>query len=205
MALANYTDLQASVASWLNRTDLTAIIPDFIAIAEAYHGRDLRLRKQISQIALSTSPGERGTYLPDDFLELENISLLASPERQLTYATVEQLDSVYPNGGPAAMPSLYTIEGDQILFGPTPDGVYTVSLLYYSKFTALSPTIATNWLLKNHPTVYLYAALMQACIYLKDKSGAAEFKALYEEVKADLQRQDDRAQHSGSTLRVRRL
>ena len=204
MALANYTDLQASVASWLNRTDLAAIIPDFIAIAEAYHGRDLRLRKQISQISLSTSPGERGTYLPDDFLELENISLLASPERQLTYATVEQLDSVYPNNGQTSMPSLYTIEGDQILFGPTPDGAYTVSLLYYSRFPSLS-TVSTNWLLKNHPTAYLYASLMQACIYLKDKSGAAEFKALYEEVKADLQRQDDRAQHSGSTLRVRRL
>ena len=204
MALANYTDLQASVASWLNRTDLTAIIPDFITIAEAYHSRDFRLRKQITMTTLSTVANNRGVALPSDFLELENISLLASPERQLTYATVEQLDSVYPNNGQAAMPSLYTIEGDNILFGPTPDGVYSVSLLYYARFPSLS-IVTTNWLMANHPTAYLYASLMQACIYLKDKSGAAEFKALYEEVKADLQKQDDRAQHSGSTLRVRRL
>lgn len=204
MALANYTDLQASVAAWLNRTDLTAIIPDFITIAEGFHSRDLRLRKQINAITLSTSPNQRGTYLPTDFLEFENVSLLASPERQLTYATVEQLDSVYPNNGQSAEPSLYTIEGDQLLFGPTPDGVYQISVLYYSRFTSLS-TIATNWLLTNHPTAYLYAALMQACIYIKDKSGAAEYKALYEEVVKDLQTQDDRAQHSGSTLRVRRV
>lgn len=204
MALATYTDLQASVASWLNRTDLAVIIPDFIAIAEAYHGRDLRLRKQISMITLSTSPNDRGMYLPSDFLEIENISILGSPERQLTYATVEQLDSVYPTGGGAAKPSLYTIEGDQVLFGPTPDGVYQVGFLYYSRFTPLS-IASTNWLLTNHPTVYLYSALEQASIFLKDKSGAAEYKALYEQVIADLQKQDDRAQHSGSTLRVRRL
>ena len=204
MILTSYADLQASVANWLNRTDLAAVIPDFIAIAEAYHSRDLRLRKQITATTLSTVPGSRGVALPSDFLEIENISLLASPERQLSYATVEQMDSVYPNGGPGAMPSLYTIEGDNILLGPTPDGVYAVSLLYYARFPSLSAA-PSNWLMTNHPTAYLYASLMQASIYLKDKSGAAEYKALYDEIKADLQKQDDRSQHSGSTLRVRRL
>ena len=32
MALANYTDLQSSIAAWAHRSDLTAIIPDFIAL-----------------------------------------------------------------------------------------------------------------------------------------------------------------------------
>ena len=35
MALANYSDLQSAVAGWLNRTDLTSQIPDFIALAES--------------------------------------------------------------------------------------------------------------------------------------------------------------------------
>lgn len=204
MALANYADLQASVANWLNRTDLTEVIPDFITIAEAHHSRDLRLRKQITSATLSTAANTRGVALPSDFLEFENVSILASPERQLTYATVEQLDSVYPNNGQTAQPSLYTIEGDQILFGPTPDGVYSVSTLYYARFPSLA-TASTNWLMTNHPTAYLYASLMQACIYIKDKAGAAEYKALYEQIARDLQTQDDRAQHSGSTLRVRRI
>ncbi len=204
MALANYADLQASVASWLNRSDLTAVIPDFILIAEARHSRDLRLRKQVTSTVLSTVVNTRGVALPTDFLELENISILASPERQLTYSTVEQLDSVYPNNGQTAQPSLYTIEGDQILFGPTPDGVYSVSVLYYARFPSLIAS-STNWLMTNHPTAYLYASLMQACMYLKDKTGAAEYKELYEQVAKDLQTQDDRAQHSGSTLRVRKL
>lgn len=204
MALANYSDLQASVAAWINRTDLTAVIPDFITLAEARHSRDLRMRKQITSTTLSTAANARGVSLPADFLEFENLSILTSPERQITYATVEQLDSVYPNNGQTGVPSLYTIEADQILFGPTPDGIYSVSALYYARFPALA-TASTNWLLTNHPTAYLYAALMQACIYIKDKSGAAEYKAMYEQLAKDLQTQDDRAQHSGSTLRVRRI
>jgi hypothetical protein len=204
MSLANYVDLQASVATWLNRTDLTAVIPDFITIAEAHHSRDLRLRKQIISTTLSTINNTRGVTLPADFLEFENVSLLASPERQLTYATVEQLDSVYPNNGQNSIPSLYTIEADQILFGPTPDGIYSISILYYARFPSLAAN-STNWLMTNHPTAYLYAALEQACIYIKDKSAASEYKALYEEIVKKLQSQDDTAQHSGSTLRVRRI
>lgn len=204
MALATYTDLQASVASWLNRSDLSAVIPDFVSMAEAKHSRDLRLRKQVTSTTLSTVANTRGVSLPTDFLEIENISILGSPERQITYATVEQLDSVYPNSGTVAEPSLYTIEGDQILFGPTPDGAYSVSLLYYAKFPALASN-STNWLLTNHPSAYLYASLMYACMYLKDRIGVQEYRALYEQVAKDLQVQDDRAQHSGSTLRVRRV
>lgn len=202
MALATYSDLTTSIGNWLNRTDLTAIIPDFVTIAEAQHSRDLRLRKQIVTSTLTTTANTRGAALPFDFLEFENVSLLTSPERQLTYATVEQLDSVYPNNGRVGTPSLYTVEGDQILFGATPDGVYTISILYYARFASLV-TNSTNWLLTNHPSIYLYCSLMKACIYLKDKSGAAEFKALYEQAAKELQAQDDRAQHSGSSLRVR--
>ena len=35
MALSNYTELQASIADTLNRDDLTAVIPDFVRLAEA--------------------------------------------------------------------------------------------------------------------------------------------------------------------------
>jgi hypothetical protein len=204
MALATYVDLQASVAAWLNRTDLTAVIPDFVTITESKISRELRLRKQITTSTLTTSIGVRGINLPTDWLEFENVSLLTSPERQLTYAPVEHMDVVYPNNGRNDTPSLYTIEGDQVLFGPTPDSTYTVSILYYAKFPALA-TASTNWLLVNHPTAYLYGCLMQGCVYLKDKEGAQEFNALYVNVITDLQKQDDQAQHSGSSLRVRRV
>ena len=42
MALSNYTGLKASIADFLNRDDLTAVIPDFITLAEAQINRDIR-------------------------------------------------------------------------------------------------------------------------------------------------------------------
>ena len=45
MALTTYSELQAAVASWLHRDDLTAQIPDFIRLAEA----DMQVRAKLSQ------------------------------------------------------------------------------------------------------------------------------------------------------------
>ena len=42
MALTNYTGLKTSIADFLNRDDLTAVIPDFIALAESQINRDIR-------------------------------------------------------------------------------------------------------------------------------------------------------------------
>ncbi len=202
MALdGTYAGLLASVASWINRTDLTATIPDFVTMAEAKISRDLRLRKQIISSTLSTVAGTRGVALPSDWLQFENVSIDGNPERQLTYAPVEHLDSVYPNGNPYEKPSLYTIEGDQILFGPTPDAIYTVNIFYYQRFTALSS--GANWLFTNHPNIYLYCCLMYAFQFVGNAKRTAEFLDLYEKDVLALQHQDDQAQHSGSSLRVR--
>ena len=42
MALTTYTGLKASIADFLNRDDLTSVIPDFVALAEAQINRDIR-------------------------------------------------------------------------------------------------------------------------------------------------------------------
>lgn len=65
MALTTYTALKASVADWLNRTDLTAAIPDFISLAEAQMERTLRTRQMIVRANASFN-AEYGTT-PADF------------------------------------------------------------------------------------------------------------------------------------------
>jgi hypothetical protein len=41
MALDSYANLKSAVGDWLNRADLSAVIPDFIAMAEAQLSRRL--------------------------------------------------------------------------------------------------------------------------------------------------------------------
>lgn len=202
MSLANYTDLKAAIATWLNRTDLTASIPDFIALAEARIARDLRLRSQVVSATITTIPNAQGAALPDGWLEFENVSVGGSPDAQLTYVNIQHLDTKFPNNGQTGKPVVYSIEGQQILFGPVPDGAYSVSTLYYKRLDALSVT-PTNWLLTNHPGIYLWAALAESAPFLRDDDRALVWEKKYQMESDALQDSDTKGQFSGSALRVR--
>lgn len=203
MALdGTYTGLKQSVADWLNRSDLTAYIPDLIVLAEARIARDLRLRSQVTSATITTIAGQQGASLPTGWLEFENVTVSGNPDVQMTYVNIQHLDTKFPNNGYTGQPVVYSIEGQQILFGPVPDAVYTLPVLYYKRFDPLSTT-ATNWLLSNHPGVYLWAALSEAAPFLKDDARAQMWEAKYQADMNRLQESDNDGQFSGSALRVR--
>ncbi len=52
MAITSYSTLQTSIGDWLNRADLTAVIPDFITLAEAQFNRNIRHRKMVEILDL---------------------------------------------------------------------------------------------------------------------------------------------------------
>jgi len=205
MALANYSDLQTSIAGWLNRSDLTSVIPDFVTLAEARIARELRVRKQIVNTVIPTVANVQTITLPSDYLETENISILnTSPPAALAVVTPEIMDRKYPYAYVTGQPLVYTTLGDQLQFGPTPDAVYQVSLDYYQRWPALSVT-PTNWLLTNHPSLYLFGALGEASLYLMDEARSAMWLQRFGSEVEALQSQDDEALRSGSAMRVRTL
>lgn len=204
MSLNTYAGLKTSIAAWLKRSDLTTIIPDLVVLAEARIARDLRLRRQIVSANLTLTASVQGVDLPLDWLEFENVTLNGDPPRQLTYVNIEHLDSKYPSTW-TGMPAVYTLEGDKILFGPTPDKAYTAGVFYYGKFAALSADTDTNWLLTNHPSIYLFAALAEAEPYLVNDNRAVMWEAKYSKDMNELQTADDAAMFSGTALRVRTI
>lgn len=202
MSLTTYADLQAAVARWLKRSDLAASIPDFIALAEGRIARDLRLRKQITKATLVTTSGVQGVDLPDDYLEAENITLNGDEPRQLTFVPIEHLDTKYP-ANYTAMPGVYTLLGNQLLLGPAPDGVYNIDVTYYARFAPLSDSNTTNWLLQNHPSIYLFCALSEAELFMINDERAVMWASKATQEINTLQDADDMAVHSGTALRVR--
>ena len=201
MALANYTDLLASLAAWSNRTDITALLPDFVALAEARIARDLRIRRQVTAASLATVANVQAVALPTDWLETENVTLVSSPPNTLSVITPELMDAKFPAGYQTGRPVVYCIVGTNMQLGPTPDGVYTVTLDYYARFAALSVT-PTNWLLTNHPGIYLSGAMAELNLYLADDRVALWDQKYRAEVAA-LQAADDQSLRSGSAMRVR--
>ena len=67
-------------------------------------------------------------------------------------------------------PRSYTIESDNetetFRFGPSPDTSYTGYLSYYQAISPLSSSNTSNWMLANHPAVYLYGSLYHAANFL---------------------------------------
>jgi hypothetical protein len=204
MALTTYTELKASLADWLNRTDLTSAIADFISLAEAQMERQLRTRQMIVRATASFAAAAEYGTVPDDFLETKSIKLDTNPVTSLSFQTIEAMDQLsnttYLSSG---KPLYFTVVGNQFRLLPIPDGAYTADLVYYAKLTKLSSTVATNFLLTQAPDVYLYGSLLQAAPYLQDDARISVWSSLYLAGLEQLQVADDRGSTSGGALLAR--
>jgi len=196
MALANYTDLKASVADFLNRSDLTSVISDFVTMAEADFNRTIRVRDMVKR---SRAPiTSQYVKFPPGFMGMKNIDLLTDPVTPLNYKNLSELDA-HRRKDATGKPLYYSIVQDNIEFAPVPDGEYTIEIVYYEKIPALSDTDSTNWLLTAHPDAYLYGSLMHSAPYLQADERIGVWAGKYQQIIEQIMASDEKIQFSGST------
>jgi len=202
MALSTYTELKASVADWLNRSDLTAAIPDFISLAEAQMERVLRTRQMIVRSNASFNVEFGAT--PADFLEVKSFKLSGTnPITPLSFLTIDAMDLESSKLSATGKPRFFSVVGTQFRLAPTPDTNYATELTYYAKLSKLSASVSTNFILESSPDAYLYGSLVQAAPYLQDDNRIPVWAGLYERALTDLQVADDRGATSGGALLTR--
>jgi len=192
MALDTFAGLKSAIADYLNRDDLTSIIPSFITIAEAKFNRKLRTRQMVTRTTLSI----QNAFLscPSDWLQAKAFQLNTSPIQILQSVTDTQADELKSNNYiTVGKPAYYTIVGTQFEFVPSPDTTYSSELTYYAKIPALSDSNTSNWLLTYAPDLYLYGALLEASPYLKDDERLATWGQLYANSIGDIEVADQRA------------
>ena len=78
MAIGTYSELQTAVANWLDRSDLSSRIPEFITLSEARINRLLRVRLMETVKVISLISGSKRYPLPSDYLQLRTIQYDAS-------------------------------------------------------------------------------------------------------------------------------
>ena len=201
MSLDRYSALQASVADWLNRTDLTAVIPDFITLCEA----DLRTRlktKHTSILQATLAAGDKSIALPAYLLEIVSVAIsgstLGSALHIVSYEALLRYRVQYPT---SAVPLFCAVVGDTLEFAPTPGGNYTLDIEVEGPFVPLSITAVTNWILEDYPHVYLFGALLESASYLKDDDRTKVWGAKYERALAQLAVARERWQFPGQLTR----
>jgi len=203
MAFNNYSSLQASIADFLNRNDLTAVIPDFITLAEAQFNRNIRHRRMVER-ATATLDSEYSA-VPADWLESIRYQINTNPITVMEFVSPDQAAMLKGANGTAGKPIYYTQIGQQFQVVPAPDSgsAYTGELTYYATIPALSVSNTTNWLLTDSPDLYLYGALLQAAPYLQDDQRLSTWGTLYERCLNDLKVSDERSRMATSALRMR--
>lgn len=185
MAISSYDTLVSSIANWIHRSDLTAVIPDFIRLAESRMQNDLDVRQLDKTATLTTVGGTQTVALPSDFNQARTISITSS-------GVVQVLDALQPEfliqrygNYTSAFPRNYSIRGNNLLLGPTPDSTYSISIEYLATISGLTSSNQTNDIITAYPELYLHACLIFAGQYIRDTDLVTGMEALYAE---DLQR-----------------
>lgn len=180
MSISTYAELQTAVASWLNRSDLTAYVPDFIRIAEDQLSLDLHTREMEAQTTLVTVGDVATVALPADMHEIRRFRVDVSYSQPLKFLTPDQLSADYASDA-VGQPIVYTVIGSNAQLAPVPDGVYSLELTYKQQLPALSDSNTDNWLLTKWPSLYLYASLIAAEPFLKNDDRLMLWQGLYQQ------------------------
>ncbi len=200
MALSTYSELLSTVANYLNRDDLTTLIPTFITLTENRLNRELRVRANMVRAITTTTAGQAFYDFPSDLIELRNITYdNNSQSHALRYLSPESVSREYGTAV-SGQPRAYTNLGNDLKLVPSPDAAYSISINYYSQLRSLSDSVTTNDVLTQYPSLYLFGACLEGAIYLNDTDQTNRFGSVFQKALDDVQRAEEAARYSGTVM-----
>jgi len=198
MAITTLTELQTAVSDRLNRVDLTTtVLGECVVLAEAEMQRVLKTLDQETKDAAYSITGEY-VAAPTGLIAIRSFVLNTNPRVPLEQMTSDMQSFSYNTSG---KPLFYELVGANLRFAPVPDATYTATIVYLTKFTAL--TSSANWLLTAHPDAYLYGTLKHACEKIQDYALSERYDAKFQAILRDINTQANRARWSGPGMQVR--
>ena len=201
MSITTGAELATAAANWLARSDLTARIPEFVALAEAKLNRTLRTPDMETTNATYSITGEY-VAVPTGFLEVRNFYLNNTSKDVLVYMDPDTQTEYF--GASSNTPKYFAVVGGNFRFGPVPAATTSSTLVYYKSLTTVSTGgSAVNWLLTAHPDVYLYATLMEAAGYIQDDSRVQLWASAYGAAVEQVRSQGSRQRWGGNSMAVR--
>ena len=179
MSLATYAGLRVAIANVLQRSDLVAVIPDLITLAEAQINQRLDARQQDTTASIATVASTESASLPTGVINVRAMQITSTtPYVTLDYVTPEQLRLMDAYGA-TGQPNKYTVVGLTMYMRPIPDAIYTITCTYKGTIPALSDAVTSNYVLTAYPDVYLYGALSNAGPYINDDVRVAKWQQAF--------------------------
>lgn len=196
----DYAWLKDAVASTVNRTDLTARIPDWIAFGEDDIEGDIANRKLETTVEYEGWEGD--LPMPGD---LRQITALTIDGDEVTYVGDAGFDTISDN-----QRGLFYATSDNtiLLHDARGDAPRNLKLRYVRGICHLSDSNKTDWLQCLRPSARLYAACVHSAPYLEDDQRIATWRTMYQQqidgIEAAMMRQPVSLRAERQFLGVRR-
>jgi hypothetical protein len=200
MALTTYAELQSAIVTWALRTgdaDFLARTVDCITLFEAKANRVLGAVE--TDAALVAVVDSRNVSISALSIVQPISVFLAESGSEDEVRLNPQSAGTMAYSDTSGTPTDFTISGENIVFNRPASQAFDVRLHYRQRF-ALSDIVTTNWLLENHPDVYLAGSMMWGAGYQEDWQNGALWKGILEEATPEIRGQI--AQSKRGTLKV---
>lgn len=177
MAITTYAELQTAIQNWLDDTSLSSRVTEFIALAEDRINDDLgNLRMAWTTTTLNGSIGSRALTLPTGFVEPRALYLTTDGDQTYLEPFINGTRVLRTD---SATPQAWCINGANINLDCLLSAADTFLFHYRTKWDIA--TDLTNWLLTNHPSVYLASALVEAYVFRDNDTGALKWETRYQQ------------------------
>lgn len=198
MAIGTYTELQTAAQNWLDDSAISGDrVKEFISLCEAELKRRLRTFDQEVR-SQATLTGEY-LNLPDDYHKLRGIHIDGDPDKPVTYESPQFIRRWRDSTG-TGTPRYYTIVDGQFQFAPPASSSVTIEIIYIAKLANLSTSATTNWLLDDHPDIYLQGTMAQAEIYGWNDERGVKWLSLFDRSIDQLKEQSREQKHPSGPL-----
>ncbi len=176
MALSTYTELQAAVLDWMVRASQTGKVADWITLAEARLNRELGAVE--TNVSLTGTLDSRSIDVTAHAVE-RPIALWLAEAGMDEVPVTPKTEGTFAVRSTSGRPAQWGMDGSNVVFDCPLGAAYPFRFRIRQRFAlATSPT---NWLLTNHPDVYLAAAIVWGSAYNKNLPEASSWKQLLDE------------------------
>lgn len=164
MPLSTLSELRQSITDWTHSTSLTnALLNDMVSMVDARINAVLTKHPQMeASTSLSLTAGLSSVALPPGFLSV--ISVIEG-DHDLIPLTETEIEVSQAQSTTPGEPTYYCISGGEVAVDRATDINRTLSIHYYRKLDLVADS--SNWMLTNHPQVYLFGLMVEASRWLE--------------------------------------
>lgn len=154
--ITSYSTLLDAIVDRMNDASQSTYADEFIQMAEAMFNRRLN---NLDMEGTATIASDDALPLPTDYKG--SMTIRIDDEAPLKQLGPDDFQAKWRDQ--TGKPENFAIFSGQIHLGPDPGTTsYTVRMTYLRTLTGLTSTNTSNWLLEQHPDLYLYASLVEA-------------------------------------------